>query len=820
MSDYQFNLIDDLTKFNIFRDLSPEALRTVHAYTTSRPLPPGYPLFHQGDVVPRLFLIVRGEVELVREDTAKRDMRRVLGPGEILGRMILDSGAKQLGTATTLTEVELIVVSVESLISLASLFPDWRNRFDRQEVIGLIRANPYFSPLNETEIKWISDWTQIGRARKNELLAKENDLAADVTIIRQGRVRLTSQSLHRHRWISAGSVIGNQALLTGTRRKYSAIVESETLFVKLPKAGYWAIVDRYPDHKWIHDAIDVEVFLSRAPLFRLLTEEKIKRLAGYTMRIHFHQSGRTVSDVGKPDNYYHILVAGKAQQRAVNELGAPLAPEIVSSGFCFGERSLLQGAPAEIRVETITPTNWLQIHRLDFEAFKQDNPDAKLNQHDELKSQIQQSTWKSAWQRPGEAILFRKRRHIIVLLHKLLGALVLFALYLAFLFLLSKAYISIAPVIELVPILFIFLPIFGWITADYLNDYFIVTTSRIMHEEKVPVVYERRKSAPIDKIQNYRVERNLFAKVLGYGHLVISTAAEVGQIKFDYLSHPDIVLDAISDASKRMKSIAVAEEPEERILRRLRASLSAGFKEALDERALVQSPPSEMVSASTKRNWHSRLLLFLGRLGGYKKMQSDNRLVWRKHWFGLLLSSVFPFSITIGLLMLLSLFLSRFLSQTTPSPFEKVWILLLLLFLVLSFGWLWWRWTDWMNDYYIVTDQYIERISQKPLWFDEDRMKINLDRVENVEYRLPGFIAKTLHFGNVIIQTAATQGEIDFNYVPNPASVHADIFERIEAKKERAMTERSKQRDQDFVKWLAAYHKLMASRGEHRMESE
>ena len=820
MSDHHFSLINDLTKFDIFRDLPPEALRSVHAYKTSRPIPPGYLLFHQDDVIPRLFLIIRGNIELVRKDAAKKDMRRILGAGDVLGRMVLDIKAKQLGTAKTLTEVELIVVSVESLGSLASLFPDWRNRFDRQEIIGLIRANPYFAPLDETEIKWISDCIQVGRAKTGELLAKEGDSAVDVTIIRQGRVRLTSQSLHRHRWISAGSVIGNQALLTSTRRKYSAFVESETVFVKLPRAGFWSIVDRYPDHKWIYDAIDVEVFLTRAPLFRKLKEEEIKHLAGYTMSVHFHQPGRVVSKAGKPNNYYYILVKGKAQQRAVNELGAPLEPEMVGSGFCFGRRSLLLGAPSEVRVETLTPTNWLRIHRLDFESFIRENPEAEIDQLDEVKSKMQQSSWVSAWQRPGETILFRKRRHIIVLFYRLSGVFMLFVLYLAFLFLLSRSQVSISSAIEMGPILFIFLPIFLWITVDYRNDYFIVTTSRIMHEEKVPIVYERRKSAPIDKIQNYRVERNFFAKIFGYGHLIISTAAEVGQIKFDYLSHPNVMLNAISDASKRVKLLVVEEEPEERILKHLQTSLNTGVKEVVDERALIQPPPLGVAVTSTQKNWRSRLLFFLERFGGHRSAQPDNRLVWRKHWFGLLLSSLLPFSLTIGLLMLFSFFLSRFLSQETPTSLEKGGILFLLFCLIVSSVWLWWRWTDWMNDYYIVTDQYIERIAQKPLWFDEDRMKISLDRVENVEYRLPGVIAKTLNFGNVIIQTAATQGEIDFNYVPNPATVHADIFERIEAKKERAIAERSNQRGEDFVRWLAAYHKLMTTRGEHRKELE
>lgn len=820
MPDYSSNLFDELKSFDIFRDLPQEALQSIHAYKTSRPILPGYLLFHQGDVVPRLFLVVRGRIELVRTDAAKKDMRRVLGPGDVLGRFVLDMAAKQLGTAKTLTEVELIVVSLDSLISLASLFPDWRKKIDRRKVVGLIRANPYFAPLNELEIKWISDCTKIGRAPVNTLLAKEGDLARDVTIIRQGRVRLESQSLHRYRWISAGSVIGNQALLTSTHRKYSAIVESETLFVQLPKDGFWAIVNRYPNHKWIYDAIDVEVLLSRAPLFKFFSEEQIKRLAGYTMSVHFHRSGRVVSDVGRSDNYYHILASGKAQKRPVNAVGAPLKPEIVQSGFCFGEYSLLEGAPGEFRVETLTPTNWLQIHRLDFYDFHRNNPDVRLNKLNQLKAHDQPSTWKMSWQRPGEAILFRKRRHVIVLLHRLLGTLGFLAFYLLFLFLLLRLSVSISIFLELIPILFIFLPIFIWITVDYLNDYFIVTTNRIMHEERVPLVYERRKSAPIEKIQNYRVERGFFAKLLGYGHLIISTAAEVGQIKFDYLAHPSVILNAISDASKRMKATAWEEEPEDRILKHLQSYLNKGVEEVVDERALVQPPSPHLMATSAQTGWRSRLLAFLNQIVGKKEVKVDNRLIWRKHWFGLLVASLLPAFLTIGTLVVFLFFLSKSADLGVPDALRNAGLLVSLFSFIVSFGWLWWRWTDWRNDYYIVTDQYIERISQKPLWLNEDRMKINLDRVENVEYRLPNFIAKTLNFGNVIIQTAATQGEVDFNFVPNPADVNVDIFARIEAKKAMTIAQRSDQRDRDFVKWLAAYHKLVNTGEARRTESD
>jgi membrane protein YdbS with pleckstrin-like domain len=125
---------------------------------------------------------------------------------------------------------------------------------------------------------------------------------------------------------------------------------------------------------------------------------------------------------------------------------------------------------------------------------------------------------------------------------------------------------------------------------------------------------------------------------------------------------------------------------------------------------------------------------------------------------------------------------------------------------------LWWRWEDWANDRYIVSDQLIERIIKKPLWFDEDRTTLSLERVQNVEFNRPSPLAFLLNYGDVHIQTAASDGKVVFSFVPAPDEVQFEIFHRIKDYQENMEKRRQSEQKNDFVEWLEAYHKL-ASQG-------
>lgn len=794
-------LAKELARFPIFQGLSLHELQLIDAQKPA-PLRPGIVIFRQGDVIPRIFLILKGQIKLEREEEGRPVLRRIVRPGQVLGRLELDAEEGQLGTATTLSQVELIAVNLDSLARLRARYPHLSSRFDRSEVIGQLRANPYFAPLSDIEIKWISDIVEIGEVEAGTELIPQGKPAGGLIVVRQGSLRLAREDASR--WVSAGSVVGFQSILAREGCRYQVSAQRRTRFFFLPKEDFLALVRVHPNHDWAVEPIPVETFLAKAELFSSLEPTIMTHLAGFAMQIHFHRAHRTVVQAGKEDKYYHILVRGSALRQSLDALGQLTPAVTIGPGTSFGTRSLLFGEPANETVETIEPTDWIRIHHDDFRIFLAEHPEVEdqLNLSETLRAMMARFKERETWQGDDEIVLFKARRHWIVLARRLgmtIGPLALIHLIIVLIYAFLAGH---WPSFwwQMIIAAFYAIPLAAWIIVDYRNDYHIVTNKRIIHREKLIFIRDRTRSAPIDQIQNLNIHRNLLGQFLRYGDLVISTAATNGDIVFDFLPNPSEAHRIVSEQMQRVETFARVEDLEHR-QKELQARLHLGLEERIDDRALLDPPPE-------RPRRQPKGLPFLHLLG--LQEEANHRLVWRRHWIGLLRITIPAMAVMlisgfVGITMGLGIFF-----ESLPGSVRWFFIILAAMVFGVSMFWFWWNWEDWENDRYIVSDQIIERISKKPLWFDEERTTIGLERVQNVTFERPNPLAYFLDYGNVYIQTAAEQGLVPFKYVPAPADVQFEILSRMQNYQrnlERARLEREKEA---FLEWLEAYHKLVA----------
>ncbi len=65
-----------------------------------------------------------------------------------------------------------------------------------------------------------------------------------------------------------------------------------------------------------------------------------------------------------------------------------------------------------------------------------------------------------------------------------------------------------------------------------------------------------------------------------------------------------------------------------------------------------------------------------------------------------------------------------------------------------------------------------------------------------------------LNFGNVRLQTAATQGDFTFDWVPDPRGVADEVQRRIEEYRYRMEMARAQQRAQELPDWFEMYNRL------------
>jgi len=71
----------------------------------------------------------------------------------------------------------------------------------------------------------------------------------------------------------------------------------------------------------------------------------------------------------------------------------------------------------------------------------------------------------------------------------------------------------------------------------------------------------------------------------------------------------------------------------------------------------------------------------------------------------------------------------------------------------------------WYFTIYIVTDQRIRQVTQRGL-FSKDVIELQLSKVQNISYNIPGFSGEIFKFGTIVIQTFV--GDLVIHNVDHP----------------------------------------------------
>lgn len=380
-----------------------------------------------------------------------------------------------------------------------------------------------------------------------------------------------------------------------------------------------------------------------------------------------------------------------------------------------------------------------------------------------------------SWLHQDEVVLSFHRRHPYLLALRLLLP--------AFLLTLPAAFWLLGSFGRILPLAYLFLGplaalLFMWFYLDWQNDYYVVTDKRVVHVEKVMLLYEERNEAVLGRIQNVTlVSPHALARVLGFANLVIETAGVRGKMVLTALPQADRVQEEILAQVERFR------------------------EEAPSEEALVE--PQERAVVTRKRG---ALPLLLDYLFPRLRLEENSQVTWRKHWYVLLRKTAGPLVLLvvvleIGVAVALGLPLVSFLPRTSALVLSVTAASLLALFIL-------YRYEDWRNDVYILTDDRIIDMEKKPLFLREERREASLAMIQDVRYLIPGVAYNLLNVGMVIIETAATEGEFTFDWVHDPRRVQEEIFARLDAYREREKRKEQEAQAAQLQKWLEAYRKV------------
>ena len=149
----------------------------------------------------------------------------------------------------------------------------------------------------------------------------------------------------------------------------------------------------------------------------------------------------------------------------------------------------------------------------------------------------------------------------------------------------------------------------------------------------------------------------------------------------------------------------------------------------------------------------------------FETRESEEKIILflRKH-----LVTNIPWIITTIIMLLTPIFiLNTTVLDSTPSNFRfifiLIWYLITTAYFLESF-------LTWFLNVYIVTDERIIDIDFYNLIYKEVS-DANIDKIQDVTYKMGGVVRTLFNYGDVLIQTASEVPNFDFLAVPHPDKI-------------------------------------------------
>lgn len=761
-------------------------------------------------------------------------MDRIVGQGYLIDRFALTYNLDHTVTATAQGEVTVLAFPTPAFERLLYRYPVLRGNLIPQSIINRLRTMPLLARMGLVALSYLAEEVKVlPTLDKGAQIYTHDEPAERVFLIERGQVEV-----FHPRWPDGGVRLGTgnafgfpgsmgdplQAGIAngnghsagksqggGGAPDYGhwAKATARTTLYSLPWASLQKLAGRYPH---VTDPAIQRVCLNaieRITVFDQLTPAQKRNLAGYCTFQHIPQHHLIMQQGDIGDSMWVLLDGSRAILSALDNSG-PLPPVPVDGLVYFGEPALIATRSVNSTIETEPGSLWLRFHWQDFQGFLSDENDRsilkKLNIRlpDELGAVTTGQQYD--WLGPGEQLISLTRRHWLSLVHKLRLSLIGWAITLAMMVGLNLADFSIwwGIVFGAIPSALAM----AWGVLDHLNDFFIVTNQRIIQQEKVILTSEMRREALLEQVQNVGIRTSFWGKFFGYGAVSVFTAGSSGSIDFDFVPEPAGLQAAVFKLTAERKA-------------RYRAESRLEIQNALEKRlGLVVDLPSRVLPASPRRfstddpslPWLQRMRRYLFP-ESHAQWSTTDRIVWHKHWF-VLARQVVPLAVlAIGLILLMAGgFVFDFYQEWDAfitSTILSLELVLGLVVLVIA-GAIAWIVADWWNDTYELTADSIIDIEKLPLFLSEDRKEARLSEIQDIRLEISSPLEMILNYGDIVVQTAASQGEFTFDHVPNPRAVKEEINRRLIEWKRNDERRKARAQMQELPDWFEMYRRLEA----------
>jgi uncharacterized membrane protein YdbT with pleckstrin-like domain len=130
-----------------------------------------------------------------------------------------------------------------------------------------------------------------------------------------------------------------------------------------------------------------------------------------------------------------------------------------------------------------------------------------------------------------------------------------------------------------------------WTWIDWSNDYYIVTSQRVVRQEKILVFSDSRKEAPLDTVLAVNITSDQLGRILDYGNVDIRTFT--GGLLMSQMSQPKRFASFVDGYRKRIMAIS-KEKEKERIEEELERALHPGQADGSQSHPTIRIPVSRI----------------------------------------------------------------------------------------------------------------------------------------------------------------------------------------------------------------------------------
>ena len=532
------------------------------------------------------------------------------------------------------------------------------------------------------------------------------------------------------------------------------------------------------------DEISTVQILQQMPLFHNLSEAQMMSMAESSSRLVLSR-GELIYEQGSQADSFYIILSGRVQLTRVTGQGDETLGSL-DEGDYFGLETLEEEMLRQSNASALTDVILLVFDSARIKEFADRYPVLEKRFLLIRRSFRHFINLTFPWIAPRETIYYIGRRSGYYLIPRLiLPTLITFILLPLWIYLYATLHLMIFFIITLVTAL-VSVGWVAWVVFDWSNDYSIITSRRVLFQEKIALIYDSRQEVPLDAILADDITTGQIGRWLDYGNLIIRTFT--GALTLPGIAMPAEVKILLDNRRDRARLHAQRNKTQN-IRHTIRQHIGLDEQDQAAQTAEQEVPKT--IHSGTLPNALSDLFMLRTEVNGV--------ITYRTHWFMLLGKVILP---TLLLFLTLTLLILRLVNVFTLLTLSSTVLLCLLLLLTFGAWWLY-QYIDWRNDRYIISDKELIDIYKRPLGVEQKRTA-PLENILSIDYERPNLIHLILNFGTVFIRVG--EASLTFNNVFNPSEVQREIFERLYNKKLQKQQQEDDNDQRRLAEWLEIYH--------------